>query len=185
MNNHIVDYTTYHKLILHEWNCTSLNQHQGREISASRALEIIAISIIFQWKLPKKGGSYITFFRNFSIENFFSAQSLFSLAQYLHYIFKQNYCISPTKTQKHKIATIKSRRFTYLFVHQNSLYLLLYFEVPLFPSHEFCEVRGPSGICQVRGPSVVSLLQSQWCHFLEVPITLTCPDPFRHKTSLS
>jgi hypothetical protein len=65
MNNHIVDYTTYHKLILHEWNCTSLNQHQGREISASRALEIIAISIIFQWKLPKKRGQLHYIFQKF------------------------------------------------------------------------------------------------------------------------
>jgi len=32
---------------------------------------------------------------------------------------------------------------------------------------------------------VVSLLQSQWRRFLKFPITLTCPDPSRHKTSLS
>jgi hypothetical protein len=45
--------------------------HQGTEISASRALEI------FQWKLPKKRGSYITFFRNFNAEKIFSAQISF------------------------------------------------------------------------------------------------------------
>ncbi len=77
--------------IVFEWTtrCLSTSKliREAREISASRALEIIAISVIFRWKLPKKGGSYITFFRNFSTEKFFSAQSLFSLAQYLHYIF--------------------------------------------------------------------------------------------------
>jgi hypothetical protein len=64
-------------------------EHQGREISASRVLEIIAISLIFRWKLPQKGGSYITFFRNFSAENFFSTKSLFfSTIFTLHFLAK-------------------------------------------------------------------------------------------------
>jgi hypothetical protein len=56
--------------MLYEWNCTSQNQHQRREISASRALEIIAISM----------GAVTLHFSEI-------LESLFSLAQYLHYIF--------------------------------------------------------------------------------------------------
>jgi hypothetical protein len=60
--------------------------HQGREISASGVLEIIAISIIFRWKLPQKGAVTLHFSEILAL-NFFLAQSLFSLAQYLHDIF--------------------------------------------------------------------------------------------------
>jgi hypothetical protein len=60
--------------------------------------------------------SCITFFRNFSAEIFFSTESLFfSTIFTLHFL--ANYCISPTRTQKHTIATIKSRWFSYLLFY--------------------------------------------------------------------
>jgi hypothetical protein len=55
--------------------------HQGGEISASCALEIIAISVIFQWKLPKKGAITLHF-SEILVLKFFST-SIFSLAQSL------------------------------------------------------------------------------------------------------
>jgi hypothetical protein len=74
-----------------EWRCLHAEKdsliHQGREISASHVLEIIAISIIFQWKFPRKKGAVTLHFSEILVPKIFLAQSLFSLAQYLHYSF--------------------------------------------------------------------------------------------------